>query len=315
MSPLRANAEYQFGPSIAKFLPKNTDGSTALPYPGKTEVVAFSGLGPFDFSGTDVTIGAVPFAVKNNTVEETKNLDLSGASDPAAVTVTEFIAAVTTAAFTGVTASVDARGYGEILISGGDAEADYIQVYGQGGLLAKFGNGYGLKIITIDTQQTLNFTPVNIDDETIEVIDSNGKKTAVITPGYREAVTAAMVDTAVDDELRALLTGGSYDPNNKVYFAPLPDAERTLLSMEVANRMYLKDTNQDGDWIGTKVTRAFNMSAKEDSTGDGARAFQTPNYSFNGTPYTDPETKVKYGDSYTKNYTKAQFLALDYENI
>jgi hypothetical protein len=311
---LRNNAQYVFGPSMAKFIPKNPDGSIALPYPGKAKVISFSGLGPFDFSGASVP-AAVPLTIKINNTEETKTIDISLVGDQAAVTVAELMAAITTAAFTGVTAIVDGRGYGAIENAAGDAEVDYLQVYNEAALLSEFGNGYGSKFITLDTQQTMSLAPVNVDDENIEVIDSNGKKTAIITPGYREGVTASLIDTAVDNELKALLTGGSYDPVSKVFLAPLPDDFRTLMSIEVTNKMYLKDTNQADDYIGVKLTRAFNMSSKEDSTGDGGRTFQTPNFSFTGTPYTEPETSVKVSDSMTKDYTAAEYEALNYKDI
>lgn len=313
---LREDASYVFGPAMAKFIPKNSDGSTPLPYPGKTEVVAFSGLGPFDFSGAGDP-SAVPLSIKINDTVETKSLDFvtPPVADINNVTVTEFIAAVVAAAFTGITPTVDSRGYAEILVTAGDGETDYIQVYGEAGLLAEFGYGYGLQFINMDTQQTFPFTPTNVDDDVVEVIDSNGKITSVVTPGYRSGVTASLVDTAVDDTLRALLTGGSYDTVNKIYVAPLPDDFRPLLSIEVVNKIYLKDQNQDDDYIGVKITRAFNMSSKETSSGDGGRNFQTMGYDFNGVPYTDPETKVKYGDSLTREYTKAEYNALKYGDI
>ena len=312
---LRDNASYVFGPSIVKIIPKNTDGSTALPYPEKTEVAGFGGLGPFNFSGAEVTIGVIPMTVKLNNIAETKSLDLTAAVDSAAVTVDEMVTALTTAAFTGITASKDSRGYLKLLVSAGTPTSDYLQVFGQAAELSMFGNGYGLKFIIFDTQQTFTFSPTNVDDESIEVVDSNGLKTKIIKPGYRDGVIASMVDTAVDDAAKALITGGTYNPTTKEWVAPLSDAFRSLISVEVVNKMYLKDTNQDDDWIGVKQTRAYNMSAKEDSSGDGGRAFQTPNYSFTGTPYTDPTSKVKYGDSMTKDYSRAEYLLLDYENV
>lgn len=315
---LRENSEFVFGPSLVKFAPKNTDGSTLLPYPEKTELAAFSGLGPFDFSGA-ADPSAVPLSIKINDVVETKTLDLTTppVGNIAAVTVTEFIAAVVVAAFTDVAPTVDARGYGEILASGGgiDPTADYIQVYSEAAELAEFGYGYGAKFIQVDTQQTFAFTPTNVDDEEFEVIDSNNLKTKVIFAGYRDGVTAAMVDTVVDNELRALLTGGTYNPTTKEFVAPLNDVFRPKISIEVANKMYLKNSNQNDDWVGVKVTRAFNMSAREDTSGDGGLAFQTPNFSFTGTAYTDPETSTKYGDSMTKDYTRAEYDLFKYEDI
>lgn len=310
---LRNDAQYVYGPTIEKFIPQNPDGSTALPYPGKTESAAFSGLGPFDFSGASV-IAAVPMTIKIDGVEESKTLDLSTAVDDSAVTVTELIAAITTAAFTGITASVDSRGYGKLLTAG-DAETEYLQVYGEAAILADFGQGYGLKFITCNTQQNFALNPVNVDDENIEVRDTNAKKTSIIIPGYRDGVTGAFTDTAIDDELRALLTGGSYDSTNKIYLPALPDACKPLLSLEVANKMYLKDKSQAKNYIGTKLTRAFDMSCKEDSSGDGGENFQTPAFTFSGTPYTIPGTTTKVPDSMTKEYTRAEWDALDYENI
>lgn len=314
---LSGDADYKFGPSYLKFLPKQPDGSIALPYTGKTESAAFGGLGPFDFSGADVTIGAVPMVIKINDSEESKDLDLSTAAVPSAVTATELIAAITTAAYTGVTSSVDSRGYPKIVITAGDPEVDYIQVYGQAAKLSMFGNGYGLKFIHVDTMTTFAFTPTNVDDEKIEIVDNNNQKTAVIFPGYRDGVTATLTDAATDDELRALLTGGSYEnlSGYNEFVPPLPDAVKTNMSVEVVNRLYLKNTNQLDDWVGAKITRALNLTAKEDSEGDGAKTWQTPGYSLSGTPYTEPETKTKISDSYTRTYSRADFNALNYYSV
>jgi len=311
---LRNVAQFVFGSSFLKFIPKNSDGSTPLPYPGKSEVAAFSGVGPFDFSGA-TAIAAVPLTIKINTTAETKTIDLSAAVDDSAVTATELMAAITTAAFTGVTASVDTRGYGKILATGKDGEVDYIQVYGEAATLGYFGFGFGLQFRYSNTQKTFVFTPTNVEDEKIETIDINGLKTYVITPGYRDGLTATMTESAVDDQLRALFTGGSYDTVNKIFIDPTADAFRPLIAVETESKMYLKNGNQSGDYIGSKITRAFNMSAKEDSIGDGGRNFQDPGYSFNGTDYKDPVSGSSIGASSTQDYTKAAFELLDYENI
>lgn len=312
---LRNDAAFKFGPSFIKLIPKNSDGSTPLPYPGKTEVAAFSSVGTFDFSGASV-IAAVPLSIKINTVAETKTIDLSAAADDSAVTVAELVAAITAASFTGVTAEVDSRGYGKISATGKDGEVDYIQVYGEAAILAEFGFGFGLYFRYIDTMKTFAFTPVNVDDEKIETIDANNKKTYVLTPGYRDGLTAALTDSAVDDETRAMLTGGSYDTVNSIFVDPTADSEKPLISVEVVNKMYLKNSNQSGDDFGSKVTRAFNLTAKEDSTGDGARAFQDCGFSFSGTDYKDPaDSTVIIGASSTQDYTKAAFAVLDYESI
>lgn len=312
---LRDDAQYVYGPTIEKFIPLHPDGSTALPYPGKTENAAFSGLGTFDFSGVDDS-SAVPMTIKIDDSEETIDLDFvtTAPADISAVTVTEFIAVVTAAGFTGITASVDSRGYGKLLTAG-DPETEYLQVYGEAALIADFGQGYGAKLLTCNTQQSFSLSPVNVDDETIEVRDSNAKKTSIIIPGYRDGVTGAFTETAVDDELVALLTGGSYDSDNKEYLPPLPDADRPLISLEVANKIYLKDKSQAASYIGVKLTRAFTMSAKQDATGDGGEAFQTGTFSFNGTAYTIPDTTTKIPDSMTKEYTTSEWEALGYEDL
>lgn len=310
---LRNDAQYVFGPTIEKFIPLNPDDSTPLPYPGKSENAAFSGLGPFDFSGV-VDIAAVEMVIKINKVAEAKDLDLSAAVDQAAVTVTELVAAITVAAFTGITASVDSRGYGKLLTAG-DPETEYLQVYGAAALLSDFGQGYGLRFLTCNTQKTFAFTPTNVDDENIETRDTNAGKTILIIPGYRDGVTAAFTESAVDPEIEALLSGGSYDKVNKISLAPLPDAEKPLIAVQAANKIYLKDKSQKKQYIGTKLTSAFIMSAKQDASGDGGENFQDGAFTFNGTPYTIPGTTTKVSDSMTKEYTKAEWEALDYENL
>jgi hypothetical protein len=115
---LRTNADFLFGPTKAKVIPLNSDLSTPLPVTaGSLTTLQSVGWRPgttIDVSG--LTPNAVEFKIKiNETEDAVTTIDLStatgGVSDETAVTAAEFVAAITTASYTGITASVDSRGY------------------------------------------------------------------------------------------------------------------------------------------------------------------------------------------------------------
>lgn len=311
-----SNAKYLFSTLAVKCIALNQDKSTTVPLPGgqASDIEVIGGVGPFDFSGSAVTISAIPLSIKiDNGAVETNNIDLTAAVDPAAVTAAEMVTAITTAAFTGITASVDSRGYLKIAITTVTTET-YLQVYGQAAELSLFGQGYGVKFIQVDTQQSVSTDPTLKDSDILSIIDGQGRETEVIGDGYRKGYTGVLTDTAMDDELRQLIEGGVYDLTNGEYVPPNSDSEKKYFAMEVLRTRYTQGSNLE-EAFSDYVLQRYLISTGSFGSDPGDRNLIANVYNLVGTEYKDPVTSTKYSDSYNKYLTRAQLDALDWFNI
>lgn len=312
---LRNNAEYIMKPIGVKVIPLNADFKTPLPLAGGSlsTLFAIGGLGTFDYSGV-AAIAAVEFKIKiNETEDAVTTIDLSGAAVQSAVTAAELVAAITAAGYTGVTASVDSRGYVKINVTTPGTDK-YIQVYGEGAEIAEFGQGYGLEFVKIDTQQSISNSPTNKDAENITITDSNGLDTEVISDSYRKGFTGTLTDTARDPLIRQIIEGGVYDATNDFYQAPNSGSSQKYFAIEAARALYTKGTNKEGDLVGYVIQRFYTcVGSLGDDPGD--RSFAPYVYNLIGTEYKDPETGTIYGDYTEEKMTKAAFDALDWWNI
>jgi hypothetical protein len=314
---LRTNADFLFGPTKCKVIPLNADLSTPLPkIAGSLTTLESVGGSPgetFDFSGVS-DISDVEFKVKVNATEDAvTSIDLSAAVSQSAVTAAEIVTAFTAAGYTGVTLSVDSRGYLVLDVTTPGTD-QYVQVYGEGAEIANFGQGYGSQFITIDTQQSNSKSPTLKDAETITITDSNGLDTEVIADQYVKGGTGALVDTAFDQQLRAIIEGGVYDSTNTFYTAPTSESTKKYFAIEVVRPMYSKGTNKAGDLIGYLVERIFTATGNVgDDAGD--RNFLAANYNWVATTYKDPVTKALSSWITEQKYTKATFDTLLWDSI
>lgn len=319
---LRASADFIFGPRKVKIFPLSPDKSTPLPLDGgaRSSIKVYGGVGPFDFSGASNT-AAVPMTVKlDNGTPETQTIDVStgsGSVDESAVTATELAAAIeaanAAAGFVGVTASVDSRGYVEIDVDVPGTQL-YLQVYGEAAELGEFGFGYGMQSHIIDTQQSVSVSPTNKDQETITITDSNGKDTEILTDGYRKGFTGVLTDTARDKSVRAIIEGGLIDTTNGTYHVPNSDTTKTYFCMEVVRAKYSKGTNFEEALAGYVLERFLICSGTfGDDPGD--RNWLAHVFNIAGTEYKDPVSGTKYSDSFSQDFTPAEWATLDWDNI
>lgn len=308
---LRDSARFEFAPVFARVIVNNPDGSS----PSISNVL--SGVGPFDFSSAPDD-AAVPIIIKidnANAVNET--LDLSGVSDINAVTPAEFIAAynlvtVGPGPVSGTTASVV---NGRVKIAKTTVGTSvHLQVYGLGAELAGFGYGYGAKIVKVNTQQSVADAPNQKESERLTLTDSNGLDTVVITKGYRTGTVYTLVDTAMDQELRAVMEGGWYDATDDTYTAPTSKDEKATFTFEFYSKKYIKDDNLEANLVGYLARKSRScVGVFGERAGD--RNLQTQTYTITATPYKDPATLVVYGDTVETNLTVAAYEALDVLNV
>lgn len=304
---LKASAKYKFGLEFARFMAKNYDGTSATP----TRTVGSAG--PFDFSGADVTIAAVPLSIKlDNGAVQTKSLNLSSAAVPSAVTAAEFVTAFTTAAFTGLTASVEAvTGY--LLIKQTTVTAEYMQVYGLAAQLAKIGQGFGTKFVKSNSLKDYTATQTEKASETITTMDATGSETDMVSDSYVKGGSGKFTDTAYDQEMKALIEGGTYNATTGQYSAPLPTATKIYWDMEIFERIYAQGSNKANDITGYLKTFIESASGSIPESG-ASRAWADTVYNFIATEGKNAAgSKMPWRDE--KTLTKAQYAALLVEQV
>jgi hypothetical protein len=308
-----AATRYTFGSVMSLFTPRNDDKTT----PAADNIVG--GIGPFDYSGY-VDDTAIPFTVKIDSESAIElEVDLSGASAIGAVTPTELAAALD-AAFAGempaldLDASVDSAGRIKIATTLTTDVPTRIQVYGEGAKTAMFGQGFGMKIVKMDTERTVTVSPLVKESETITTTDANGLDTELVTDGYRKGATVSFVDTADDWELLTLMKGGSINADGE-YEAQLPGESFVSFIAEFYAEQYRKGTNNQGDQTG--YIRYLHRNCKGAPSGDSTmeRGWQDQNYTFTGVPYTDPSDDTMYADLAKAPLTVEEYEALDLANV
>lgn len=302
---LRENTatRFKFGPTIFRLIPNNPDGGVTSP----ARVVS-DGPGPWDFTGV-VDDSAVTVTLKlDNGVVLSETLDLS-ALTITAVTAAQLATAWTAASVTGWTGTVEAEtGYFKVAKTTPGA-ARYAQV---GGELAQY-TGMRATIIVSDNQKSIAVEAINKDSEVIETIDSNGLSTSINTDGYPTGATITLTDTSFDQEIKALVEGGTFVDDGfdaMVYESPGPASVKPEFTVETINSMYARDANQASN-EANYVWRRY-KSCKGIVGGEaGDRNFQDQVYTITAVPYRDPLT----GDKETKVYSEQILTVSEYEGL
>ena len=316
LSKLRNTADFLFTHKQIKFIPLNANLKTPLPLgPGPVSVLdANGGVGPFDFSGV-VDTSAVEFVIQiQYGAPESKTIDVStgvGSVIESAVTAAELAAAITAAAYTGITASVENL---RITIDVDALWGRYLQVYGEGARIALFGQGVGQRFVLIDTQKSFSSDPVLKEAETFETTDTNNETTEVISDQYRKGFTATFTDSSLNYQLRAILEGGIISEDGKQYKVPSSSDKAIYFAIETVQRVYTYGSNKKQQLTGYILKKFFTaMASKGGET--GGIEWQDQVYNIVGTEYKDPVTNVISGDSDEEKLTVAEFDALNWENI
>lgn len=303
------NARYEGPVVMARLRTTNPDAG----YPFVTRQV--SKVGPFNFSSA-VSAAAVTITVKtDNGSVVSDTVDLSSVAAIGAVTAAELNTALGTAAVTNLTSSVEAATGRVKLALTTPGSAKYLQVGGEVAKYAGFGYGYGTEFIKIETAQSVAQEPTNTDSERLEVIDTNGLKTAIITRGYRTGSTITVTDTAMDINLRARVEGGTFRDDgytDDAYVAPDASSVRPNLEVEWFSGVYGKDDSQEANRIGYLWRKCKSAMLTTVGGTAGDRNIQTGVYTLAVTPYKDPLSSASdEKDTVTQFLTVSEFDALN----
>ena len=211
------------------------------------------GVGTFDVSGAADT-SAIPMTVKfDNGTPETKNVDLSSPGavvDETKVTVAELVTALTTAAFTNVTATKEAV-TNRIKLDGSASSADYMQVYGAlagyiqiGG--TKTGSTLGTKMLKyFDGTLSIGESKNVKEGEQIEQESGAGQLRTVITDDVLKGENPTISISQNDYEMKELVMGGVYDATAKSYTPrTTADTDQPEFYIESFTPMYSKGTSK-----------------------------------------------------------------------
>jgi len=303
MCALRTAARYVGPLEFARFLPRNAG------YTEPTPTSLLGGAGPFDFSSAAVP-AAVTIIIKTDAATAVSDtVDLSAAGDISAVTATELFGAINTAVVTNLTASLDADLRVKLVLTA-PGSAVYFQVYGEVGLLAGFGQGYGVKWIKTNTLQSAAITVNRKDTETLSVTDSNGIDIEILRDGYRKGQGIVLTETARDPNLIAMVSGVAYTAADTETSTSEDTATRFML--ELFYPLYQNGTSDIADKVGyvQEIIR-YCVATVDEPTKENAIGLYT--YNITATQPKDLSGNL-LADSHAKELTVAAFNLLDVEN-
>ena len=311
---LRTNADYALGLKYVRIIPQNDDLSIPLPtavHPdGRGALIG--GAGPFDFSGVESDGSIVIYAKIDNGAIETKYIDLSGAVDISAVTVSELEAALTAAAITDATFdTTESPDPKPGRISCTFSSGSYWQLYGEAAEIAMFGQGLGVKYAVSNTCKSLTDAPVNKDEQTFTTTDANNIDTEVITDGYRKGWSGVLTDTADDLWMRSIIEGGTISDDGS-YITPNSSTTKKYFLIEAFYGKYGEGTNKEADLKGY-VQKTFSSCKGSLADRTHEAAFSDVVYNITGVSYKD-ENGVLNSDQIIKPLTTTAYLALDIGN-
>lgn len=255
---LKANARFAFGLKYVRAVALNPDFTKATP------ARTIGGVGPFDFSGV-ADPEKVGFTAKIDGTEYEMEIDLSAVElTNTAITVSELVTALNLV-FVDVTtpialvASAEATTNYLLIKTTVTEEADMpvaIQLYGELAEITGIGQGFGTKILVSDTIRTMSDTAVRKDSERMTTTDGSGVDTDMITEGYYKGCTMAVVDTAEDWEMYALLEGLVIDADGGLD-SPTFGTKRPYVDIEQYYEKYAQGQNHESDLLGYRKKEYF----------------------------------------------------------
>lgn len=298
------NARYHFGFEFLRILAANPD----LTPPSPSRIVG--GIGPFDYSGAANPAEVELFIKIDGALDSVVKIDLSSVSAIGAVTVAELFAAINTASYSDITASLEvATGRLKIV----SASGDYLQVYGEAAETADIGQGSGVKFLKSDTMESSAETITNKEEEQITQTDAKGRDIEIITDGYRKGLTQVWTDTAGDYLIRALIEGGIIDAATGEYTVPDSSSVKKYFYAELFWARYSEGSNLERSRVGYVQQKIFLAKA---TFGDRSAGRDWIKWVYNITaPTYKDENGVVQPDSKELPLTVEEYEALDVENV
>ncbi len=305
----RNETAYIFGLEFTRLMALNDDQT--IPRPDRL----IGGGGPFDFSGAADTSAVELITKLDNADEETVTLDLSSVGDIKKVTVAEVVGAINAKTPTNLTAAEDTATKRLMLVCT-DGNVKYVQVYGEAAMIAKFGQGKGLRFVKIETLKSLGETPTKKESETFTTTTAKGKDTEIIGDSYRKGCTGTLVDAAENLEMRELVEGGVFVPDGDgggTYSVPTSETQKAYFFMEAFYGKYREGQSKESDQSGYRKD-LFRTCTGDFGDSNHGREWMDSNYTFTATTYTDENGEL-LPDMDIVHMSVAKFEALDVKNV
>lgn len=293
----------------------NPDGTV----PTATRFVGFANTA--DLSAVlDDTTDTADLTIKiDNGTAQTETVDLSAADDKAAVTVDEAVAALTDAAFTGITWSkeaatgrlmgVSANGT-EIAVTGPLAAAlDFGQGIAHGGNGLEFLKGFD------DRTMSIGMTKNKKDKEEIDQEGAKGGITRMLISAKLLGQTLAIAMKDKDYEMLELIQGGTFDRTSGRYTPPPSTRlESPLFFIDVFSPIYGEGENKMENMSGYEQLRFLSCTGMEGDVPVEAKAWANYAYDVEASEYTDKDGK-KEPAWWEQSMTVATFEGMHVETV
>ena len=318
---ININKKTAFGPQGFLISRNNPDGTPLSP----TRVLGF--YGTVDLSGYLADAYDCWLGVKiNHNTEQYKEVDFSAAVSKTAVTVQEMVDAINAAGFTDITASVDTATSRLLIAYSGAGTCNFLQVFsvdthpnfaaeldfGQG---QTFGGEGAIYYEAFDNTRTLNL-PKNIKDaEEIENEAGDGTYIGVTVPAIVKGYDPVITIKDDDYEIKQLIQGGTWDPDDSSYIPPLTsETRKPIFNIIFFSPKYGKGTHLREDEDGYLRKDIFNMTGYEADVTYETKTLQEISYNCYAREY-DNENEVT--QPYYKDWTLTpdEFDALHVEDI
>jgi hypothetical protein len=309
------NRKTRFATEGLRFMRLNPDGTipTAARFLGFANTVDLSAVLVADIGDLTVKV--------DGGAEDTNSINFTAAADITAVTVAEAVAALTTAAFTGITWSADsATGR----LKGVSATGAYVQVYGELAAPMDFGQGLlhggeGLKFYKFFDDEAMSIgLPKNIKDkEEIDQEGALGTITRMVIGAKLLGLSPVVALKVKDYDVLELVQGGTYNRTAvpPKYDPPTSDVtEHPTFFVEIFSPIYAVGITKLESRDGYEMLLLRSCMGIEGDVPIEAKSWA--NYAFNleATEYFT-EAGVKLPAYQEGTLTEAQFLALDVENV
>jgi len=291
----------------------NPDGTN----PSASRFIGFYGTA--DLSAVLTThVADLTIKIDDNAVE-TKSVDFTAAVSETAVTVTEAAAALTTAAFTGITWTADAD---TGRLKGVSATGQFVQVTGALAAALDFGYGIefpnnGLEIYTYLSKTGLVdcTMPPDIQDKTTnDVTGSEGNVRRMNIPAKLMGVSPVLSVYQYDKAMRACIEGGTYNRATGAYTPPLSDiTEYPTFCIIKYDGQYNNDNTKLSDNDSVLITTVHTCNGLQGEDTD-TNSWKVKTYNITASEYTDAAA-VRHPAYEELPISKAAFNALGIDTL
>jgi hypothetical protein len=291
----------------------NPDGTK----PTATRFLGFTGT--VDLTAV-LTLDKANMTIKVDGTSQTAEIDFTAAADITAVTVADAVTALNSE-FTVpvITFSLDTATQ---RLKGVSASGTYVQVTGALAAALDFGqglteNGNGLEIVKIFDDRTASIALAK-SIVAAQEITQEGSKGTIDTVNIGQKLKGINPVLNINDDnydILEIVEGGIFDRTNVTYTPPLNDKQtEPSFWIEIFSPLVRKGSVKFSDSPCEEMLSIPSCIGAEGDVGIESKSYAKYTFNITATGYTD-ESGVKHPAYFKKQLTKAEFLALDVENV